>query len=532
VNVGVGFRATLRAAFGAGAVLVALLSSGCGALPLRSDAPVSIAAEPPRDSPLARMAAKSVAAPELSGFRLMPHAAYSFDARIQLTRRAERSLDIQYYLIANDLTGRMLLRNVRDAAKRGVHVRLLVDDLYTSGADSMFIGLAAFPNVEVRLFNPFCCGRGGFVSKFAASLLDFRRVNHRMHNKLFIADAAMAVAGGRNIADEYFIRSMSANFVDMDAFFVGGVVTKLERIFDTYWNSPQAYPIADIVSTELTAGQLQERFDRLVDEGDQMMEVRMPPSDILGYGSIADELAGDRLTLLQGMATAFADAPVKVMASSREEASRMSVTMNVFDLVRAARSDVALSSPYFVPGSMGVQALANLRARDVKVTVLTNSLASNDEPSVHAGYARYRSQLLRVGVDLYELSATRVVHDKRFDVSAPGASLGRLHAKTAVIDRSIVFIGSMNLDPRSDSINTELGIIVRSPELAGEVLHVIEETVRRNAYRLQFGADDQALEWVATEDSGEVVFHAEPDTSFLLQLRSLLLGPFVSEQEL
>jgi putative cardiolipin synthase len=506
--------------------------AGCGTLPQRTSAPVSVAAQPPPETPLSKMAAESVAAPELSGFRLMPHAAYSLEARIQLARRAEYSLDIQYYLIANDLTGRLLLRNVRDAAKRGVHVRLLVDDLYTSGADPLFIGLAAFPNVEVRLFNPFCCGRDGLASKFTASLFDFHRVNHRMHNKLFIADGAMAVAGGRNIADEYFIRSMSANFVDMDAFFVGAVVPKLARIFDTYWNSPHAYPIANIVSTDLTAQELQASFDRLVDEGEQMKEVRMPPRDILGYGSIADEFASGHLELLQGMATAFADSPDKVTAATREAASSMSVTMNVFDLVKAARSDVTLSSPYFVPGSMGVQAFTDLRARDVKVTIVTNSLASNDEPSVHAGYAQYRSQLLRAGVSLYELSATRVVHDKRLDVSTPGTSHGRLHAKTAVIDGSVVFIGSMNLDPRSDSINTELGIIVRSSELGGEVLHVIDATLRRSAYRLQFGPDGDSLEWVATEDTGEVVLHDEPDTSFLLKLRTLLLGPFVSEQEL
>jgi putative cardiolipin synthase len=181
---------------------------------------------------------------------------------------------------------------------------------------------------------------------------------------------------------------------------------------------------------------------------------------------------------------------------------------------------------------MGVQAFTDLRARDVKVTIVTNSLASNDEPSVHAGYAQYRSQLLRAGVSLYELSATRVVRDKRLDVSTPGTSHGRLHAKTAVIDRSIVFIGSMNLDPRSDSINTELGIIVRSSELGGEVLHVIDETLRRSAYRLQFGADGQSLEWVATEDTGEVILHNEPDTSFLLKLRTMFLSPLISEQEL
>ena len=426
----------------------------------------------------------------------------------------------------------MLLRNVRDAAKRGVHVRLLVDDLHTSGADPLFIGLAAFPNVEVRLFNPFCCGREALVSKFTASLFDFRRVNHRMHNKLFIADGAMAVAGGRNIADEYFNRSMSANFVDMDAFIVGGVVTKLEGIFDTYWNSPQAYPIADIVSTGLTARQLQESFNRLVDEGEQMMEVRMPPRDILGYGSIADELAGGRLKLLQGMATAFADAPGKVMASTREEASSMSVTMNVFDLVKAARSEVTLSSPYFVPGSMGVQAFTNLRARDVKVTILTNSLASNDEPSVHAGYAQYRSQLLRVGVDLYELGATRVVRDKRFDVSALGTSRGRLHAKTAVIDRSIVFIGSMNLDPRSSNINTEIGVMVRSRELAEMVLTAFRLDSMTGVYEVKLKPDGSGVRWVAVDGDSSVEVDIDPDTNVWQRLRLMMMYLLVPEGQL
>ena len=172
----------------------------------------------------------------------MPLGAYSLDARIQLARRAKHSLDVQYYLIQNDATGRLLLRNLRDAALRGVRVRLLVDDLYTSGGDPLFIGLTAFPNVEVRLFNPFCCGRDSLLAKYTASLADFGRLNHRMHNKLFIADGAIVVAGGRNIADEYFMRSMTDNFVDMDAFIVGAVVPQLARIFDTYWNSPQVYP--------------------------------------------------------------------------------------------------------------------------------------------------------------------------------------------------------------------------------------------------------------------------------------------------
>jgi len=210
----------------------------------------------------------------------------------------------------------------------------------------------------------------------------------------------------------------------------------------------------------------------------------------------------------------------------------MSVTMDVMDLVRAAHSEVMLCSPYFVPGAVGVQAFTDLRQRDVKVTVLTNSLASNDEPLVHAGYARYRPDLLRAGVDLYELSPTRVLLNKRLDLAIPGASLGRLHAKTAVIDRSIAFIGSMNLDPRSDGTNTELGVIIRSPEFAREVLRVINISKLQSAYRLKFATDGTSLEWLTTDDNGEVILYTEPDTTFLQRMETMLFGAFVPEQVL
>ncbi len=462
----------------------------------------------------------------------MPLGAYSLDARIQLAQRARISLDVQYYLIQNDRTGHLLLRNLRDAAARGVRVRLLVDDLYTFGGDPMFISLAAFPNVEVRLFNPFCCGRGGLVSKYVASLFDFNRVNRRMHNKLFIADSVMAVAGGRNIADEYFMRNTSENFVDMDAFIVGAVVPQLVTIFDRYWNSPQVYPVQSIIATDLDRDQLQRQFNELVDEGDPMMKVPVPPDDILGYGPITDDLDAGRLGLHWGKATAFADPPGKVTAKTDEEARSMSVTMSVLDLVMAARREVVLSSPYFIPGTMGVQTFADLNKRGVKVTILTNSLAANDEPLVHTGYARYRVDLLRNGVDLYELSPTRVLLNKRLGLAIPGASLGRLHAKTAVIDGSIVFIGSMNLDPRSATRNTELGVIIENPEFAREVLRVIHISKLQSAYRLQFGADGQSLEWLTMDDDGEVILTAEPDTTLFFRLQNMLLGPFVPEQEL
>jgi putative cardiolipin synthase len=513
------------------AALVASLLTACGMLPPQPEREPTAALKPSADSTLVKIARDSTPpGPDLSGFRLMPLGAYALDTRVQLAKRARHSLDVQYYQIANDNTGRLLLRNLRDAALRGVRVRLIVDDLYTTGGDPLFIGLAAFPNVEVRLFNPFCCGRDSLLHKYTASLLDFQRVNHRMHNKLFIADGAMAVAGGRNIADEYFMRSASDNFVDMDAFIIGAVVTQLEGIFDAYWNSPYVYPVQSIIHTDLDAAALRKNFDTLVDEGEQMMAVNPPPIDILGYSPIADDLEAGRVGLIWGKAVAFADPPAKVTATSDDMARSMSVQMNVMDMVMKSKSDVFISSPYFIPGPHGVAAFTELTQRKVKVTILTNSLASNDEPVVHTGYSRYRTELLRAGVDLYELSPSGIQKNKR--LGFPGMSLGRLHAKTAVIDKNTIFVGSMNLDPRSASKNTELGILVQSPQLAKEVLRIFHISKLQSSYRLRFSTDRQTIEWLTMDDEGEMVLTEEPDTTFAMRLQNVLFAPFVPEQEL
>ncbi len=349
-----------------------------------------------------------------------------------------------------------------------------------------------------------------------------------MHNKLFLADGAVAVMGGRNIADEYFTRSATANFVDMDVFLVGPVVRQLANIFDVYWNSPEAYPAEAILGASDNRVEAQRSFDHLVDDGEQMMSVKVPPFDILGYGPISDDLDSGRLGLVWGTAVAFADQPGKVMATSDEMARSMSVQMSVMDRVMKSKSEVVISSPYFVPGTMGVQEFADLRKRNVKVAVLTNSLAANDEPIVHKGYARYRVALLRTGVDLYELSPTRIRNNERLQL--PGQSLGRLHAKTAVIDQSMVYIGSMNLDPRSESTNTELGIFAECPELAREVIRVINISKLQSSYRLQFGPDGQSLEWLATDERGEVVLTSEPEVTPFMRLENMLFAPFVPEQ--
>ena len=519
-----------RLAWIAGACAAAGLVGGCGTLPQRVAPPHSAALPPVAASPLAKIAQVSQPAPDLTGLRLMPFGLFSLDARIQLAQRSQSTLDVQYYQIHNDKTGRLLLRSLRDASLRGVRVRLLVDDLYTTGGDTLFRGLAEFDNVEVRLFNPFCCLRNGFISKFAGSIFDYRRVNRRMHNKLFIADGVMAVAGGRNIADEYFMRNESANFIDMDAFIAGALVPQLATIFDEYWNSAQVYPVEAIIEPGGDRAAWRVQFDDMVDDGEQMMTLELPPFDILGYGPISEDLDAGQLGLIWGKAVAFADPPWKVSESSDVRSRSVSVNTDVLDRATRADSEVVISSPYLIPGPDGVQLFADLTARKVKVTILTNSLAATDEPLVHTGYARYRESMLRSGVDLYELSPILIQRNKRLGFL--GSSLGRLHAKTVVIDRSIVFIGSMNLDPRSASKNTELGIIIDSPQFAKEVLRVINISKLQSSYRVRFAPDSYVLEWLGIEDGMEVILTAEPDTTFLMRLQSLLLGPFVPESEL
>jgi putative cardiolipin synthase len=508
--------------------LVALLLASCGGLPTRGELSPSKALSASADSPLARVAQSSVGAPPLSGFQLMAGGYYSLDARIELIRRAQHSLDVQYYLIQNDRTGRLFMRSLRNAAVRGVRVRLLVDDLNTVGGDPMFQGLAAFPNVEVRLFNPFCCARQSITSRYTASLGEFRRLNHRMHNKLFIADGAFAVVGGRNIADEYFARSSHSNFVDMDVLVVGDVVQRLASIFDVYWNSPQAYPVGAILGQPADVEAERARFDRLVDEGDQMMSVTVPPGDMMGHRLLGPQLDSGRLELVSGQANAFADQPAKVMAPSAEEARAMSVQMNVMDRVAESKQEVVISSPYFVPGTAGVDGFAELRRRGIKVIILTNSLASNDVPVVHLGYARYRVPLLRTGVQLYELRRSAMGSEEVSNL--PTMSTGRLHAKAAVLDQSRVYIGSMNLDPRSDSTNTEIGIFVQCPELARDVARAIDMSRLHSAYLVRFGPDGERLEWQTVGEQPEKVFTSEPDVTPAMQFRNMLFAPFVPEQ--
>ncbi|MDQ6679884.1 MAG: phospholipase D-like domain-containing protein, partial [Pseudomonadota bacterium] len=215
---------------------LALLLAGCASLPESVVRPVSTVLVAPPSAPLAAASRAASLADGYSGFRAMPQSAVALDARLELIRRATLSLDLQCYLIGDDSIGRLILRELGAAADRGVRVRLLLDDLYAEGLDELLLGLAAHPGVEIRLFNPFAYGRNSSLARLWHLATDFRRLNHRMHNKLFIADGSVAVAGGRNLADEYFLRNKSANFIDFDLLVAGAVVTDLNAAFDAYWN--------------------------------------------------------------------------------------------------------------------------------------------------------------------------------------------------------------------------------------------------------------------------------------------------------
>jgi putative cardiolipin synthase len=493
---------TSRRLFAIAALAVSFaLVGGCAALPGAVQRPASQALADEHTT-LARSAAAALptdTAGDHSGLRLIPDGDQALASRIALMRRAERSLDVQTYHLASDGTGALFLRELRDAAARGVRVRLLVDDLYAAGQDALYAALAAHKGIEVRMFNPLPVRNASFAGRIALSLHEFSRINRRMHNKLFIADGAFAIAGGRNIADEYYMRSSHANFVDMDVLAAGPVVRELGAVFDGYWNSEQAYPIAALGGAVEAA-----RFDTLNAAPAEVPAVAA--QDRFGRDAIAAQLQRGTLQLRPARVQVFADLPSKAAG----EASRTTHAA-ASEVFASAQSELMIVSPYFVPGDSGMAMMRQVQQRGAMVHVTTNSLGATDEPLVHAGYSKYRLPMLKMGVKLQELGAT--LSQKTAALGDFRSSSGRLHAKLAVVDGQRLFIGSMNMDGRSERHNTELGLVIDSPELAAEVTALFRAGAQGATYRLQLaGQDDQQrIEWLSGEDDNEVAHAVEPD---------------------
>ena len=481
---------------------------------------------------LGRIAQASSPDAELSGFRLMPGGDFALHTRLELVRRAERSLDVQYYEIKDDATGRTFLRALRDAARRGVRVRLLLDDLYTAGADELLLALAATPNLELRLFNPFAAGRGSLLQRFVASLFDFDRVNRRMHNKLLIADGAMAIAGGRNIGDPYFRQAADETFLDIDTFVAGALLPRLGELFDRYWNSEHVRTIGSIVAATSGRDELDAMFERSTGPG-STPEPRAPaPNDVLGYGPLADELSAGKLGLVWTPAQAYADDPDRVVGKQKAYGGVPlldvdSVRFNVREQMRRARVGVTMVSPYLIPRAVGLEVMREMRERHVQIGIVTNSLASTDEPLVHGAYRRYRPDMLRLGAEIWELGSTRARSSIRLGLF--GSRVGRLHAKSVIFDGRLLYLGSMNLDPRSDLHNTEIGLFIDSPELARQVLRLVDTLKQQGAWRVRLAPNGADLEWVSGDGPTATVLTEEPDSDFWGRLRLNLLAPLVPE---
>ncbi|HTB28528.1 MAG TPA: phospholipase D family protein, partial [Steroidobacteraceae bacterium] len=421
------------------------------------------------------------------------------------------TLDLQYYIIHQDESARTLLDHVREAADRGVRVRVLVDDLNTAGEDRRFLHLGHHVNIEVRVFNPFPGGRSATWSRILTSISDIPRINHRMHNKLFVADNELAITGGRNIGDEYFTLDKRSNFIDLDVVVAGPVVAQLSASFDAFWNSKYAYPIASLAAA---------------DDTEAAAQPPPPPPANDDANWLARELDTGTLRLDWVPATVLADRPAKI-ASETSPDEEVTIANNISALMRSAQHEVLVISPYFVPGEEGVALMRELTDRGVHIRVLTNSLASTDAPLVHNGYARYRAALLKMGVELYEVRPKLGQKRPRFHPFK--ASNASLHAKALVIDQRTVFIGSLNMDRRSARFNSELGLVMRSPEIAKQVTSVLDDITADGSYKLSLDGKGHIL-WSVGEGDAEHTWHTDPETTLLQRFSLRLLAPFAPEE--
>ena len=447
----------------------------------------------------------------LSGFRLLPVGPDGFIMRAQLAAAAERTLDVQYFIIQMDSTGRLFTGELLQAAERGVRVRLLLDDSNTGGREAESLALAAHPNIEVRSFNPFRYRGDFYPLRMFEFAVNNRRLDYRMHNKLFVADNELAIAGGRNIGDEYFQVGGDFEFGDYDVVAAGPIVRSLSQAFDSYWNSSIAIPV------QALSGQPPQDAIEGLRRKIEAERRELAHQDFVrraARGEPLDSILSGALPLTWASARVVVDDPEKARVVKGELIGRL-MQRSVADAASAAGTELIMVSPYLIPGDTGMRLFRELRERNVRVRVLTNSLESNDVLAAHAAYTNYRDDLLDAGLNLR----------MRPVLGVPGGSGGRiqrrstghfaLHAKTFVFDRNRLFVGSMNFDQRSLHLNTELGLIIDSPDLAHEVAARFESIVQpANSYQLLWKRDpatgSRRLAWRTENDKKMVEYDDEP----------------------
>lgn len=544
-----------------GPLLLSAFMAGCASLPSEVDRPVSSALANPETTRIGQAVAARAALAGTrndSGFALVGSAELAFTSRMTLIKAAQKTLDIQYYAILADDTTERMSEALREAAGRGVRVRILLDDFNTSGKNAQILKLAFEHNIELRLFNPLPGGRGSLVVRILSNLKDVDRMQRRMHNKIFVADNTVAIVGGRNLGETYFGQSEGTNFIDIDVLASGRIARDLSRSFDQYWNNPLAYPVQSLMTVkEIEA--LKPAPGSPQDQASPADAGAAAPAPAAA-ASAPNKTLSDRTTTSPSGATTtipalpddtdlrqlswtwapsvmLVDKPSKIAADADAVGESQDTTVDgLLQLISQARGDVLIVSPYFVPGEKMMQQFAALRQRGVRVRVLTNSLASNDAPAAHVGYARYREALLAMGIELYEMRAEQPGTIASFGAAggstggSTGGSHASLHAKVVVIDSRLLVVGSMNLDLRSQLQNSEVAIVIRNRALSAEATRMIEPALANGAYRVE--QENGALVWRAPKGSGLPDATAEPDASVGLRLMLKLIGPFAPDEML
>jgi putative cardiolipin synthase len=466
----------------------------------------------------------------------------ALSARLAMIAAADLSLDLQYYIWHRDHSGQLLVSYLMAAAERGVRVRLLLDDFGSPVGDDRLLLLSQHPNVEVRLFNPLV----NRVTRLWGLLWNYSRASRRMHNKSLTVDNAMTLVGGRNIGDEYFDSGAQVDFADLDILAIGPVVDEVSDGFDEFWNSDFSYPIQLLSKKRFTARELMAAADTNRNYRDQY-----PPDErTCFFLSLRDVDVDEHLSWYWSRAQVFYDHPDKIISVDGD--TQHTLGAQLVDVSNSISQELLLVSPYFVPGKRGLKYFRQLRNRGVNITIITNSLAATDVGAVHSAYAKYRKRLLKMGVVLYEArpdmaTARRKAEQKierrkrrwafkrkvRSGKSGYVGSSSRasLHAKAFFIDRQRTFVGSMNLDPRSILINTEIGVLVDNPVMTCEAIDDITHELMDHAFEVRLDKRKKLI-WVLQEEGEEVTFHSEPLASIWQRLGAWLMGLLPLESQL
>ncbi|WGS48956.1 phospholipase D family protein [Paraburkholderia sp. D15] len=494
------------------------------------DRQVTHALSPTETTPLrTALAPLEAAHPDESGFRVLSSGTDALQMRIALARAATRTLDMQYYIANEDTTGKLLLGAALYAADHGVRVRMLVDDLNFKDIDQIMAGLNSHDNIEIRVFNPFGSAQGGVFERTTNLFTQIGHFTRRMHNKAMIADNQLAIVGGRNLGDEYFSASETLQFRDLDVLAAGPITADVSASFDDYWNSSIAYPLRVLNKQKFDPKVLDQTRDDLRKHWRENADPYNAKP--LNATPLAAQISGDQLGLTWAPAEFKADLPEKIARPSPDYVSPP--MQRLADLMRDARQDFLIISPYFVPHESGVKAAGELTHRGVRIAVLTNSLAATDAVAVQAGYSPFRVPLLKQGVELYEFKPQQ--NTPRAGI-AGSRSRASLHAKTYVIDHKILVIGSMNLDPRSANLNTELALVIHSPALADQVAQIFARATSPDAsyrvtladsaqlaYLRSIGAPLSPLVWTDVENGQRRTYIFDPQAGLY---RNALTGLF------